>query len=421
MTGGPAWVCVAACRGWPEKMTGRRASVPALSRRRSGRLPILCCTLFCTLCCTLFWPSAAVPDDTEQQGTRARLQQLRADMAALSAVRTRDLKARAGLQANLQQSELAIGALGRRMSQTGRQLQALNRQLAQLQERRRRSQSARAEQQQRVSREIQAAYLAGRQAPLKILLSQEQPDKLARAMTYYEYFFRARRRHIERYLAVINRIDSLRREIGATRQRQRSARATLASQRGVMQQRQRRRERDLRQLNAGIRGNEQKLQQMVAAERQLERLLQEIQQATAGIEMPSQHRGFATLQGQLPWPVAGRASNRYGARRGSGLQWQGLVIPAGAGSQVNAIHNGRVVFADWLRGSGLLLIIDHGDGYLSLYARNQTLLRDVGEWVAAGAGVATVGNSGGQRDFALYFEIRHKGQPVNPGRWLASG
>ena len=103
-----------------------------------------------------------------------------------------------------------------------------------------------------------------------------------------------------------------------------------------------------------------------------------------------------------------------GAKR---QRWQGVTIPAKAGTTVQAIHHGRVVYADWLRGSGLLLIIDHGDGYMSLYAHNQSLLRDVGEWVSAGTAISTVGNSGGQERDGLYFEVRHEGKPVDPSRW----
>ena len=125
------------------------------------------------------------------------------------------------------------------------------------------------------------------------------------------------------------------------------------------------------------------------------------------------------MGGRTIRPVTGKPNNRFGSRRGQGsLRWQGLIIPAEEGSDVAAIHHGRVVFADWFRGSGLLLIIDHGDGYKSLYAHNESLLRDVGEWVSAGASVATVGNSGGRAESALYFEIRKDGKPTNPANWL---
>jgi septal ring factor EnvC (AmiA/AmiB activator) len=120
----------------------------------------------------------------------------------------------------------------------------------------------------------------------------------------------------------------------------------------------------------------------------------------------------------MPWPVKGKPSNTFGRARNEGkMRWQGITIPAKEGVTVRAIHHGRVVYSDWLRGSGLLLIIDHGDGYMSLYAHNQSLLRDVGEWVTAGTPISTVGSSGGRDRAALYFEIRHQGKPTNPAKW----
>ena len=123
-------------------------------------------------------------------------------------------------------------------------------------------------------------------------------------------------------------------------------------------------------------------------------------------------------RGAMRWPTEGRLGNRFGRPRNQGkMRWRGVTINAETGTPVNAIHHGRVVYADWLRGSGLLLVLDHGEGYMSLYAHNETLLRDVGDWVTAGAPIATVGASGGRERPALYFEIRHRGDPVDPGDW----
>ena len=120
----------------------------------------------------------------------------------------------------------------------------------------------------------------------------------------------------------------------------------------------------------------------------------------------------------MPWPVEGKPSNQFDRPRNEGkMRWQGITIPAREGTTVKAIHHGRVVYADWLRGSGLLVIIDHGDGYMSLYAHNESLLREVGEWVTAGTPVSTVGNTGGEEQAALYFEIRQNGKPTNPSNW----
>jgi septal ring factor EnvC (AmiA/AmiB activator) len=123
----------------------------------------------------------------------------------------------------------------------------------------------------------------------------------------------------------------------------------------------------------------------------------------------------------MDWPVAGKVVSHFGRPRSEGgLRWQGAQIEAAEGTEVRAIHHGRVVFADWFRGQGLLIIIDHGDGYMSLYSHNKSLLRETGDWVTVGEPIATIGNSGGLSEYGLYFEIRHRGKASNPARWCAS-
>ncbi len=311
-------------------------------------------------------------------------------------------------------------ANGDMVGHTGKLIRRNREQLETLRNQRRELLVARGRQQELISREMQTAYQMGKQAQLRVLLNQEDPATLARAMTYYDYFYQARLEHISRYLEIVERINTLEPEIRGTTRTLEANEQTLETQQGELLARQRQRQRELAELNATIETKDQRLQKLSQDQEELQRLLEVIEQAVAELEVPDAYQPFANAQGSMPWPVAGRASNRYGARRGGGskLRWQGLVIPAEEGSEVNAIHHGRVVFADWFRGSGLLLIIDHGDGYMSLYARNQALLRDVGEWVSAGSAVATVGNSGGQAESALYFEIREGGKPTNPGPWL---
>jgi septal ring factor EnvC (AmiA/AmiB activator) len=128
---------------------------------------------------------------------------------------------------------------------------------------------------------------------------------------------------------------------------------------------------------------------------------------------------FEEMKGRLEYPTAGSLVGKYGAPRAEGrLRWDGLLLAAAAGAEVRAVHHGRVVFADWLPGLGLLTVVEHGDGYLSLYGHNRDLLKDVGEWVRPGDVIAHVGDSGGQAAAGLYFEIRKDGRPLDPGQWL---
>jgi septal ring factor EnvC (AmiA/AmiB activator) len=375
--------------------------------------------------CTLFSLLPALAGaETEEERTRVRLEKLKTNMAQLSIELQRDMQQRGSLQSALRDSEIAIGKIRKDIEQTRRRLDNTEAELVKLRSQRQQLLVARGEQQELMTREIQTAYQMGKQSQLKILLNQERPDTLARAMAYYEYFYDARQAHIERYLAIITEINTLEPQISSAAQQLEQTRVTLAQQETELVAGKQQRQLDLKQIDAGIRGKDAQLQQMAQDSAELERLLEVIEQAIAEMEVPQPQddRPFAELKGDMPWPVAGKAGNRYGGKRGtSSMRWQGLMIRAEEGSNVNAVHQGRVVFADWFRGSGLLLIIDHGNGYMSLYAHNQALLRDVGEWVSAGAPVAKVGNSGGQRDAALYFEIRQNGKPVNPGSWLARG
>lgn len=367
----------------------------------------------------LAWAGTLAAQQDEETRARAQLARLKQDIAALSAELKSDLARRSSLRDSLRRSEEAIGRIRREIKTTREKLTRSQQQLDSLRVRRQNLLVARGRQEELIHREIQSAYQMGKQAQLRLLLNQEDPARLARAMTYHDYFYRARRDQIQKYLTIIERIDTITPEIVQVQEDLAATQQTLDEQEAELLANQRRRKVDLDKVNAGIKDKDQRLQKLGHDREELERLLEVIEKAVAELELPEEYQAFASLRGQMPWPVNGRPSNRYGARRGqAGLRWQGLVIPATEGEDVTAIHHGRVVFADWFRGSGLLLIVDHGDGFMSLYAHNETLLRDVGEWVSAGSAIATVGNSGGLDQPALYFEVRENGKPTNPSSWL---
>jgi septal ring factor EnvC (AmiA/AmiB activator) len=367
-------------------------------------------------------PLPAVLAATEEQETRDQLEQLKRNMAALSQELELDMQQRGSVQSALRESEIAIGKTRKGIEDTRLRLQSTATRLTDLRQQRQQLLIARGEQQELIVREIQTAYQMGKQGQLKVLLNQEQPGTLARSMAYYDYFYQARLGHIDRYLGIIARIDTLEPEIASTATQLEVSRETLRTQEQQLIAGKAQRQVDLNRLNTRIASKDQRLKKLDQDREELERLLEVIEQAVAEMDLPQEYQNFASLKGQMPWPMGGKPSNRFGGSRGSGKRrWQGLTIPAQEGGNVNAIHHGRVVFADWFRGSGLLLIIDHGDGYMSLYAHNQALLRDVGEWVSAGAAIASAGNSGGRQNAALYFEIRENGKPVNPTSWLKSG
>ena len=250
------------------------------------------------------------------------------------------------------------------------------------------------------------------------MLNQSSPDTLARALAYYRYFYQARSKYIDEYRDILSELDTLKPQIvSATKALENALQAEQLQQQELLLANTSRAQA-VTNLLAGIKDKGGQLKQLQQDRAELSKLLEAIEQAVAELILPDNVRPFAAAKGSMPWPVSGRASHRFGKSRNAGkMRWQGVTIPAKAGTEVSAIHHGRVVYSDWLRGSGLLLILDHGDNYLSLYAHNQSLLREVGEWVTEGTAIGTVGSSGGQESSAVYFEIRHQGKPTNPAAW----
>ncbi len=365
--------------------------------------------------CLWSLPAAA---DTDEQRTRQQLDELRQDIQALTKELNQARSRRGELQEDLRRTEVALGELSAKISVNQDQRAEQGRKLAALEARRSELRAARDAQQELVRRELGAAYQMGRESHLKILLNQEQPDTLARAMAYYEYFYRARSEHIDAYRQTLAELDAVEPEIRSVTAALEQTRATLAGQQQQLAASRRQRQQTLARLENSISSRGDELKQLELDRAELEQVLQALEEALVNMTLPEEYRDFSEARGELPWPLDGKRRNLFGKSRNEGkMRWQGVRIDAAEGTTVQAIHHGRVVYADWLRGSGLLLILDHGDGYMSLYAHNQSLLREVGEWVGAGSPIATVGNTGGQRTAALYFEIRHNGKPVNPGRW----
>jgi septal ring factor EnvC (AmiA/AmiB activator) len=260
----------------------------------------------------------------------------------------------------------------------------------------------------------------GRQGYVKILLSDQDPTAIGRTLTYYKYFNQARARRISTISNSIIELERLQTDI---------SQETLKLEGLVSQQQQQQQEREteyqsrrqiLIRLTSDIDNKEMRLKNLLQDEERLAQLLEKLHKALSDIPPDVGNlQAFGTLRGKLALPANGLISTRFGSSRNTGnLLWQGITISAEEGKEVKAIYHGRVAFADWLRNFGMLIIIDHGDGYMSLYAHNQALYRDVGEWVDQDDVIATIGNSGGQANPGLYFEIRHNGTPADPVQWI---
>ena len=355
---------------------------------------------------------------SDEAATRAQLQELEKEIARIQKDLGSANTQRDQLQTDLRAAEVELGALQRRIRSSEQDIATGQEELAELEEEQAQLRIYREEQKNRIALELKTAWQMGQQGELKILLSQDSPDPLARTFTYYRYFLEARQERLARYRETLASLAALRDTIDERLSALARQRAILEKQRSDLAVAQKERQRALPKVNDSIKSQAQALQQKQDSRKKLEGLLQAIEEAIDKLEVPDNYQAFASARGTMPWPLEGKASNRFGRSRNEGkMRWQGVTIPAKAGTTVRAIHHGRVVYADWLRGSGLLLIVDHGDGYMSLYAHNQSLLRDVGEWVSAGTPVATVGSSGGQERDGLYFEVRQDGKPVDPARW----
>lgn len=356
---------------------------------------------------------------SDEERTRQQLKTLQLDIQRVNQEISSEKARKNTLQDQLKDAEIKLGALQGDILANENSLAKARKQLADLKIQRGELEAARDAQRASISAELKSAYQMGRQGQVKILLNQEQPDTVARTMAYHRYFLAARSEHIATYRKTLEQIAALEPKIATLSAQLEETGLALEQQRKSLGLAQKNRQLAVANLAASIQSKGGKLKQMEGDRKELERLLEAIEIAVVNLQVPDNYKAFKSAKGTMPWPVAGgKPSNRFGKSRNEGkMRWQGVSIPAREGTSVAAIHHGRVVYADWFRGSGLLLIIDHGDGYMSLYAHNQTLFKEVGEWVTAGTPVSTVGSSGGQDSAALYFEIRHQGKPTNPASW----
>lgn len=265
---------------------------------------------------------------------------------------------------------------------------------------------------------LRSAYVVGRGEELKLLLAQEDVAKIGRMLEYFHYFERARVAQIEALLKDLDALAQVHKAIEDETAQLAAIRTQRADEAKQLDAERVQRAQLLADLDRQLKDDQARLAALGQDEKELSDLLAKLRDVFADI--PKQLAGaepFASLRGRLNWPVRGRLVSGFGARSGERVN-SGIVIAAAEGAEVHAVSHGRVVFADWMRGFGLLLIVDHGDGYLSLYGYNETLLKDVGDWVSANETVATSGSTGGQKVPGAYFELRAQGKPVDPRGWF---
>lgn len=368
------------------------------------------------LACLWLPAQHAIAQDDEADTLR-KLQAVKASIDSTQARLENVQNERTKLNRTLKTTERNIGELHKSLRTINRQLEANQREITQLEADQKRLQEKEQQQRQLLREHIQAVYAMGRQSRLKLILNEEDPASIARTLVYYDRLREARSEVITNYQTTAAELAAIAPKLANSRAQLQDRRATLISKRDELNAQQRDRQRTVAALNKDIANNQAALAQLRRDQAQLQDVLEALQEAIANMSIPSDFAPFETRKGQLQWPVKGRKLNAFGGKRSAEMQWQGITLAASAGTEIKAVHPGRVVFADWLKGYGLLIILDHGGDYLSLYANNQSLLKNLGDWVNANEAIATLGNSGGRDVDSVYFEIRRNGVAVDPSAW----
>ncbi len=375
------------------------------------------------LLCAFAMPAAAAPK-AELRELRSRIQSLQKKLDSTQASRTEAADA-------LKQSERAISDINRRLHGLDQQQNGVRQALGRLQQQRGRTRQDIEAQQTRLGALLYQQYLHPEGDYLSLLLNRQDPNRIARELQYYGYISRARAALITELGRNLRQLQGLTDDTRRKDDELARIRNQQAEQKVKLQQQQDSRKEALARLSRQVDSQRQQIGRLQRNEKRLTALVERLGRLAAkkrprsGLhnrQLPEASLSgisFPRLKGKLHLPVVGELVSRFGSpRQDTGIPWKGLFIRARAGQPVKAIASGRVVFADWLRGFGNLLILDHGDGYMSLYADNESLYKQVGDEVRAGDTIATVGNSGGNLESGLYFELRYQSKPFDPLTWM---
>jgi len=365
-------------------------------------------------------PNEADPKTAAQEHeARQKLDAVRAEIKALTE-QQREIEGERGEAAKaLRTKETALAEVAKDVRALDDKLAAQQADLDKLDAERTKLETALKSQRDALAALLRSAYALGRNEELKLLLQQNDVAAIARVLAYNRYFQRARVGRIDQLSVDLEDLAKVQESIRTKTAELEATRNARAAEGDKLETERSEREKLVEELDSKLKEQGARVAALGKDEKALTSLIEKLRDVFADI--PKQLSGaepFASQRGRLAPPVAGKVVRGFGAVDESGRKSSGLLLAAKSGTAVHAVSHGRIVFADWLRGYGLMIIVDHGDGYLSLYGCNETLLKDVGDWVNAGETIATSGASGGQKTPGLYFEVRAKGQPVDPKAWL---
>ncbi len=371
------------------------------------RLP---CLALLSLCLALPADGATAAQQDELDSLRKRISALQQELEKTSESKSESADA-------LRESERAISDSNRRLNELALQQREATRSLAELQQQAARLEREAQSQQALLGSLLYQQYLGGKQEYLQLLLNNRDPNQAARDLQYYEYIARSRAAWLQLLRSHILQINAVTEQSRKKTEEIALLQGEAAAQRQHLEDEKHARRQTLNKIAHQLEQQRHEIGRLQHNEARLSQLVEKL----ARMHAQADSSPFEALKGRLALPVRGRRANRFGARRGdSPALWKGWFVRAATGQPVKAVAAGRVVFADWLRGFGNLLIIDHGKGYMSLYGNNETLYKQVGDTLHSGDTVAAVGSSGGIQDSGLYFELRYQGTPLDPAKWVAA-
>lgn len=358
-------------------------------------------------------------DVVDAEKTEKELKQVKKKIQSLQHIIKKTQSRRSETENQLRKYELEISNTKKDLRDANQQIRSSKQAIGRLNQEKNRLEAAKRKQKTALVSDIQAAYRTGRQEYIKLLLNQQEPEKLARVLKYYDYFHRTRLSNIQAFNSTITDLEQNQLQLDKELERLASLRKRLEIQKDGLLRAQASRKDVLKRLDLTLKDKDSKLNRLSESQKELQRLLRAVQETLSDLPADiGNTTPFAKRKGKLAWPTKGRVARSFRSRRSdSSLRWNGVVIRTKEGAPVKSVHRGRVVFSDWLRGFGLLTIIDHGDNYYTLYGHNESLLTEPGDWIESGQVIAYTGTSGGQSRPGLYFEIRKNGEPVNPTHW----
>jgi septal ring factor EnvC (AmiA/AmiB activator) len=355
------------------------------------------------------------------QETEEKLRKIQSEISEVRSLLEKKRGEQGKLQAQLRRQDKAIARVSKAIKRLDRKLDDLNKTLSSKRKEKAHQLAILQQHQKGLAELAVAAYRMGEQQTLKLILNQDDPALMGRMLAYHRYIGQARARQIKSINLALADLREIEREINQKSRELKASKSEKQKQKNELVKTKKERKQTLASLSKEIRRKGKALDSLLEDEEQLQALIASLNEALSDIpDQLSAQDKFAQLKGKLSWPVRGEVVHQFGqSRKGTQgkLRWNGVTIRTANGTPINAIARGRVAFADWMRGIGLLVILDHGDGYLSLYGHNEVLYVAPGDWVEYGDIIGTVGNSGGLQESGLYFEIRSNSKPVNPNKW----